>query len=160
VPSGALFEEPGWRGFAPPRLQAQFGALRGTLFLGALWGVWHLPQYLLVPDWAAENGGANPTRVGTFLVLVLALTSIMTWIFNHTQGSLLLAVLAHASVNTAEIVVVNQLFPSVANQALSGVLGLGALAIILIVATHGRLGNRNGEAEVSTTSTAKDALVR
>lgn len=36
VIGGPLFEEPGWRGFALPRLQAQLGPLAGTLVLGAL----------------------------------------------------------------------------------------------------------------------------
>ena len=44
--SGPLFEEPGWRGFALPRLQSHMGALRGTLLLGTLWAAWHMPQYL------------------------------------------------------------------------------------------------------------------
>lgn len=145
VPSGALFEEPGWRGFALPRMQEQLGPLGGTLLLGVLWGVWHLPQYVLVPDWAAQSGGLNPASVGTFLLMVLALTPIMTWIFNHTRGSILLAILAHASVNTAELVVVNQLFPSAANEAINGVLGFGAVALALILITRGRLGYRSAE---------------
>jgi membrane protease YdiL (CAAX protease family) len=43
---GPLWEEPGWRGFALPRLQAQFGPLVGTLILGVLWALWHIPGYL------------------------------------------------------------------------------------------------------------------
>jgi uncharacterized protein len=78
IPGGALLEEPGWRGFALPRLQAQLGPLGGTLLLGVLWGVWHLPQYVLVPAWAAESGGLNPASVGAFLLMVLALAPIMT----------------------------------------------------------------------------------
>ena len=38
-------EEPGWRGFALPRLQLRLTPLRSTLVLGALWGLWHLPIY-------------------------------------------------------------------------------------------------------------------
>ena len=42
---GPLFEEPGWRGFALPRLQERHGPFAGSLFLGLLWGAWHLPLY-------------------------------------------------------------------------------------------------------------------
>src|SRR5215217_6503863 len=43
--SGPLGEEPGWRGFALPRLQALHGPLVGTLILGPLWALWHLPLF-------------------------------------------------------------------------------------------------------------------
>ena len=42
---GGAFEEPGWRGFALPRLQARMSPVRATLLLGFLWGVWHVPVY-------------------------------------------------------------------------------------------------------------------
>src|ERR671933_1437818 len=44
---GPLFEEPGWRGFALPRLQPLHGPLVGTLILGLLWALWHLPEFLV-----------------------------------------------------------------------------------------------------------------
>ena len=43
---GPLWEEPGWRGFALPRLQRQYGPLAGTLVLGFLWALWHAPGFL------------------------------------------------------------------------------------------------------------------
>jgi membrane protease YdiL (CAAX protease family) len=132
--SGPLFEEPGWRGFALPHLQGQMGALRGTLVLGTLWAAWHLPQYL-VPEWADQNGGLDPTLVATFLLMVVAIAPVMTWLFNCTRGSLFLVMLAHASINAALGVFV------VATSALDvGLLAFGALSIVLIVVTRGRLG--------------------
>ena len=44
---GPLLEEPGWRGFALPRLQPRYGPLVGTLILGLLWALWHLPEFLV-----------------------------------------------------------------------------------------------------------------
>jgi membrane protease YdiL (CAAX protease family) len=43
---GPLGEEIGWRGFALPRMQARYGPLWGTLWLGLLWTCWHLPHFL------------------------------------------------------------------------------------------------------------------
>jgi uncharacterized protein len=48
VLGGPLFEEPGWRGFALPRLQRLLhGPLVGGLILGSLWALWHLPGFLV-----------------------------------------------------------------------------------------------------------------
>jgi membrane protease YdiL (CAAX protease family) len=132
--SGPLFEEPGWRGFALPRLQGHMGALRGTLLLGTLWAAWHMPQYL-VPEWADENGGLDATLVVTFLLMVVAIAPILTWLYNRTSGSLLLVMLAHSSINAALAVFV------VTTSALNvGLLAFGGLSIVLIVVTRGRLG--------------------
>jgi membrane protease YdiL (CAAX protease family) len=132
--SGPLFEEPGWRGFALPHLQVRMGPLRGTLVLGVLWGVWHLPQYL-VPDWAAQNGGQDPTLIATFLLMVIGITPVMTWVYNRTSGSLFLAMLAHASINASLVAFV------VASSALNvALLAFAVLSVVLIVVTRGRLG--------------------
>jgi membrane protease YdiL (CAAX protease family) len=138
---GPFFEEPGWRGFALPRLQARLGPLGGTLLLGGLWGAWHLPQYF-VPAWADQNGGVHPESIVVYLLTVMAIAIIMTWIFNRTQGSLLLAMLAHASVNTAQLMVVNRLFPSMVSTEVNALLGFGVAALMLILVTRGRLGYR------------------
>ncbi|MDO4288607.1 MAG: type II CAAX endopeptidase family protein [Eubacterium sp.] len=36
-------EEYGWRYYLQPTLQKRFGMVKGVLFLGVLWGLWHLP---------------------------------------------------------------------------------------------------------------------
>ena len=146
VIGGPLGEEPGWRGFALPRLQAQLGPLSGTLLLGFVWAGWHLPQ-LLMPEWADQNGGMSATTLVIFLVTVLSIAIILTWIFNHTGGSVFVAMIAHSSVNTSQVVL-NPLFPSV-NSDLNGLIGFGILAIAILVATRGRLGYPTREATVS-----------
>jgi len=134
---GPLFEEPGWRGFALPRLQERHGPFVGSLILGLLWGAWHLPLYL-VPDWADQNGGATAAGIGVFLACTVAFALIMTYVFNRTRGSLLLAMLLHASINTFQPVI-NMFYPEQASGEVNALIGTGVLAVLLIIATNGRL---------------------
>jgi membrane protease YdiL (CAAX protease family) len=146
---GPLGEEPGWRGFALPRMQPRYGPLWGTLFLGVLWAFWHLPDFL-----TASKGGGPGTGFATFLtnfpifmLAVVSLAVIMTWIFNHTRGSIFTAVLAHASVNTPEAVLI-PLFPAMdmISLHLASLIGFGVPAMLIVILTRGRLGYEPSQA--------------
>lgn len=140
---GPLGEEPGWRGFALPRLQKRFGPLWGTLLLGVLWTCWHLPDFLT----SAQGGGPGTgfktflTNFPIFFLLVLALTIILTWIFNCSGNNVFLALLAHTSINTPQVVLV-PLFPSVGVTMLnlSIIISFGIPALLAVILTRGRLG--------------------
>jgi uncharacterized protein len=97
-----LTEEAGWRGFALPRLQARFNALTSSMILGALWAGWHIPLFLM-PDSHQTYPFAG------FFLMAMSITIIMTWIFHHTQGSVLIAGLFHAAMN-ATLAVTNTLW--------------------------------------------------
>jgi membrane protease YdiL (CAAX protease family) len=111
-----LGEELAWRGFALPRLLARYGAVRASLVLGLFWAVWHLPL-LWTP-------GINAQQLPLWLLLldVTAKSVIFTWVFLHTRGSVLLAVLFHGSTNLftvspAESITGDLLFPVLATTA-------------------------------------------
>jgi membrane protease YdiL (CAAX protease family) len=89
----AMGEEPGWRGYALPRMQWRHSALRAGVLLGLLWGLWHLPLWL----WRDQR---SPEEIGWELLGIIATSVLFTWVFNHTDGSLLLAMLFHASIAT------------------------------------------------------------
>ena len=97
-----LGEEPGWRGFALPRLQSRLAPLAATLLLGVVWAVWHLPLVFVDPRF--PHGFAAPTSL--VLLAVLTLVGIVlfaffyTWVYNRTKSILLCAIL-HGSFNTA-----------------------------------------------------------
>lgn len=89
-----LTEEPGWRGFALSRLQENFTALWASFILGLSWGIWHFPLFLI-----PGTPQASIPFVG-FLLSTIAIAILMTWIYNHTKGSVLLAAFFHAAYNT------------------------------------------------------------
>jgi membrane protease YdiL (CAAX protease family) len=143
----AIGEEPGWRGFALPRLQARYGPLRATLILGAMHGLWHLPTLGTI-----MLGPLRPAEVAPFLLTALGATFLYTWMWNSTGGSVLLAMLTHAASNAA-----SQLLTALIEQGglvlpeagLAGwLIGDGwihtiayvATALLLVALTRGRLG--------------------
>lgn len=111
-------EEMGWRGYVLPRLQVKYGALTSSLILGVIWAFWHFPRYLA------------PANTGSFALLIvkcLADAVIYTWVYNNTQGSLLLTTILHAAANTAGV------FLPIANTQSNENLGAYLLAVIFLI---------------------------
>ncbi|HMJ53072.1 MAG TPA: type II CAAX endopeptidase family protein [Polyangiaceae bacterium] len=84
-------EEPGWRGFALPRLQARHGALKASLLLGVVWALWHTMMFILQ--------GATSLVFLVSMANIIAGSVIFSWIYNRTRESLAIALLAHVGVH-------------------------------------------------------------
>jgi uncharacterized protein len=138
VTGGPLLEEPGWRGFALPRLQQRWGPLVGTLILGVLWAGWHTPQYF-TPVFAATNGGLTLSGVAVFLIAAVSFSLIITWAFNHTRASVLIAILIHQCINFTQGLTTT-ILPGAKNNEVGPVVVFAAAALIIVIATRGRLG--------------------
>lgn len=151
---GPLGEEPGWRGFALPRLQRRFGPLLGSTILGVLWAFWHFPLF-----WSGVWTPPTLPNIVMFVVMITALTIIMSWVFNHANGSLLITMLMHASFNTFANKVEAPLFPApILNEygLLPVLIGFTATALVLIIVTRGRLGYDRYERYLATQSVATE----
>jgi membrane protease YdiL (CAAX protease family) len=120
-------EEPGWRGYALPRLQARHSPVVATLILGLGWGIWHVPLY----------GPAG-------FVVPLVLAFFYTWLYNNTV-SVLLCMLLHASFTAAQ----DDLLLTADSPVVDAVLFSTYLvaAVTLIAASRSRLGQRRPAAD-------------
>jgi membrane protease YdiL (CAAX protease family) len=86
-------EEPGWTGYALPRLRAGRSLLLVSLILAVFRNMWHVPLFL---------GGDIPW---SGIVLNFAAQIFISWLYYRTNRSLLIAMLLHFSSNyVAEIV--------------------------------------------------------
>jgi membrane protease YdiL (CAAX protease family) len=140
VPIAALIaggnEEPGWRGFALPKMLERMSPVAASLVLGVFWVAWHIPLFWL-PGW-----GGSDKNLMLFLLSVGGLSIIMTWLFYRSSMNVIPAMLFHQATNQ-----VQELFPTPGDlipgvddwQILRGIV-YWAIAIVLIVATRGRLG--------------------
>jgi membrane protease YdiL (CAAX protease family) len=82
-------EEFGWRGVAQPLLQRKFSQFWTGLILGCIWGIWHIPSFL---------GSGTPQSAwdfGPFFLGIVAMSIILTPLFNASKGSLLISTLFH-----------------------------------------------------------------
>ena len=92
-------EEVGWRGYALPRLADRFGLRAASLLLGAVWALWHIPQFYV------PGGDSYHQSFPVFAIGVVALSVVLAWLYAWTRGSLLLVMLLHAAYNNTKDIV-------------------------------------------------------
>jgi len=101
---GALIlagEEVGWRGFLLPRVQQRVRPLVAALPVGLMWAAWHFPLWFVANRAATGSTSITLQIVALSTIGTLALSVIVTWIFNGARGSILLAMLFHGSQNAS-----------------------------------------------------------
>jgi membrane protease YdiL (CAAX protease family) len=129
-PGSALGEELGWRGFVLPRMQARHSALKASLLIGILWGLWHLPLWLTGTE-------SHPISLYVpFVVAVVASSVFYTWLYNNTGGNLLIVVLYHAATNLLITVLIDDgLGSQMAQPFLIYVVLTVVAAVVIVIAT-------------------------
>jgi uncharacterized protein len=91
---GPLGEEFGWRGYALPAMQSRFGWRSASLALGGIWGVWHLPLFLIDGSTQAQSS------LLAFFILIVATSVFYAWLYNRTADSVLPVLLLHTASNS------------------------------------------------------------
>jgi membrane protease YdiL (CAAX protease family) len=120
-----LREEYGWRGFAFPLLQEKHSALKASVFIGMIWTLWHLP---IIP---IMSMGLPMTIL--FLSEVIAISILLTWVYNNTAGNILLPVLHHTAYNlTLFFLQIPTVFPLMLIYVV-----LNWILVIIIVSRYG-----------------------
>lgn len=85
-----MTEETAWRGYVLPRLQSIMSPLRAGLIFGLIWSIWHIPLFLM-----ADTFQSTIPYLG-FAISTVATSLFITWLFNVSRGSVLIAAIFHA----------------------------------------------------------------
>jgi membrane protease YdiL (CAAX protease family) len=143
----AIDEEPGWRGFALPRLQQRYGPFWASVILGTLHGLWHIPAVFTTLYGPLPFADLLP-----FILTAALATVLYTWVYNHTGGSILIAMLMHAASNattawlTALLKATGLATPEtgwvgyLVDHGWLNVIAFGLAAALVVVLTRGQLG--------------------
>ena len=117
-------EELGWRGVALPLLQRRFNPLVSSLLVGLGWAGWHLPAFAL------SGTVQSAWALGPYVAGIVALSVIMTWLFNASRGSILIAWVVHFQA-------MNPLFPDA--QPWDTLFYVAAAVAVVVLARHSML---------------------
>lgn len=96
---GAICEEVGWTGFITDPLQDKVGAIKTSLIIGFIWAIWHIIPY--------TQAHRSVMWIFWQCLSTIFLRFIILWLYNNTNKSLFIAILAHTSINISEF-----LFPN------------------------------------------------
>jgi len=135
---GPMGEELGWRGYALPRLQRKYSALWSSVIVGFLWTFWHAPAFWAPEGTAISGQPVTLLAVGWYLIFVIGISILHTFVYNNTKASVLLAVLFHGTVTGP---IVFPLFPDISTTALNQVVKLAVIPVwvmaVLVIARFG-----------------------
>lgn len=126
-------EEFGWRGVAQPLIQRKFAPFWAAIIIGIIWGLWHLPAFFL---------SGTPQSAWSFLPFFtasIALSVIVTPLFNVSGGSILLPALIHWQLN-------NPIFPDAAPN--DTIMFVGAALVVVLIHRKTMFDKSTGVTEV------------
>ncbi len=86
-------EELGWRGYALPLLESQFGIWLANIILGTIWASWHLPL------WFITGTGQTYINFGGFVLLMVGYSFILSWILKISGNRPFSGLYAHGFAN-------------------------------------------------------------
>ena len=91
----AVLEEPGWRGYLLPLLQARWSPLQSTLFVWGAWALWHAPL-----DFSRPTPFTPMQYLEIRVIFLIPIAIVLTWLYNKGPRSLQACAIFHASMNT------------------------------------------------------------
>jgi uncharacterized protein len=131
-----FFEELGWAGFVQHRLQSRHGALKASLLVALAFAFLHLPTYLSAPV-SGESALRDLSVMAIVIPFAICFRILITFAYNRTGFSVLIAAITHASFNEAsEIIAPNVPGPLAQVLAFASV---GLLALLAAVISKGTL---------------------
>lgn len=125
---GPIGEDPGWRGYALPRMLDRFHPTTAAVLLGVIWAVWHLPAFLF------SGMPQSSLPLGWFCLSMVSVTVLMAWVTIRARGAVIPAILMHWAFNR---------FSDLSQDgAMYAALAYTAAALVVIAGTGGSLGYR------------------
>jgi membrane protease YdiL (CAAX protease family) len=143
--AGPLGEELGWRGWLLPEIQKRHSAANSSLIIGVIWFLWHAPLFFAPFGTLISGEDFSSLTFVTYLIFVICLSCLYTWLVNSSRGSVLISILIHLSINAGLLLL---FFPEAKNAG--KLIYLLSTPLIVLVTVY--IGFKNGFRSSSSSS--------
>ena len=98
----ATIEEVGWRGYGEDSVASYFSWFTESIIFGFVWALWHLPLFWIDGTYHAGLRELGPIYVLNFLISVVPMGFLTTWVYVKNNRSMLACIIFHLFVNTMQ----------------------------------------------------------
>ena len=95
----SVLEEMGWRGYGEDSIAQYCSWFKESVIFGFVWGAWHLPLFFIPGTYQAEIRNLNVLYMLNFIISVVPMGFITTWVYVKNGRSMLASILFHLFVN-------------------------------------------------------------
>lgn len=114
----ALIEELAWKGYGMDSLRGRRTFFTATLIYALLWAFWHIPLFFINNYYHNTLIRTNPLFALNFFISVIPMAFIINWLWHKNNGSILTAVLFHATANFQGVLLMGQIAKCIETVAL------------------------------------------
>lgn len=98
----AILEEVGWRGYGEDSIAEYHSWFKESIIFGFIWAIWHLPLFWIPGTYHITIRQMSPWFMINFMVSVIPMGFITTWVYVKNGRSMLASILFHLFVNTMQ----------------------------------------------------------
>lgn len=98
----SVIEEIGWRGYGEDSVAQYHSWFAESIIFGAVWACWHLPLFWIGGTYHCGLREMGAIYMINFLVSVIPLGFITTWVYVRNNRSMLACIIFHLFVNTMQ----------------------------------------------------------
>jgi membrane protease YdiL (CAAX protease family) len=124
---GPANEEFGWCGYALDKLLVKYGFIKGSLLLGFIWGIWHIPWIFYPAQWQSQSFNISPLWFAVFILSTISSSFVMSIAYILSKRNYFTAASIHAVSNSILGIFYSKISLSGQNWAIVTDLILGAI---------------------------------
>ena len=97
---GPANEEFGWRGYALDKLLVKYGFIKGSLLLGFIWGIWHIPWIFYSAQWQSQSFNISLLWFPVFILSTISSSFVISIAYILSKRNYFIAASIHAVSNS------------------------------------------------------------
>lgn len=145
---GPSNEEFGWRGYALDKLLVKYGFLKGSLILGFIWGIWHLPWIFYSTQWQSQSFAISPLWFVLFILQCMASSVIISIGHILSKRNYFTSATIHGVGNSSLALFYTGISLSGSNMAQFVIIALGLMILAVTLGVFGKKFNERCNDEI------------